>query len=190
MGRRIGLFGGAFDPFHIGHLSVIRSVMASNIVDECWVIPTYSAPHRDMAFYPYRHRKIMAELAVRDISGVSVSNIEAHLPQPSYTWRTLEHFKSGEPDSTYFLCLGEDSLTTFHQWVRADYILELCTLLVSERPGYDPSAVQSNILEKAIFLEHTPIEVSSSEIRRRVQNRNPDPDVLPQAVYEYLLSSR
>lgn len=189
LGRRIGLFGGAFDPFHNGHLSVIESVMASGIVDECWVIPTFSPPHRAQAFYPYRHRKLMAELAVENIPGVLVSNVEAHLSKPSYTWKTLEHFKSGEPDARFFLCLGEDSLSSFHTWMNADFILEMCTLLVAERPGYHPAQISKNILDKTIFLDHSPVNLSSSEIKKRAQNSIPDPTVLPHAVYTYLISS-
>lgn len=190
MGRRIGIFGGAFDPFHNGHLSVIKSVMNSGIVDECWVIPTYSAPHRSEAYYPFRHRKIMAELAVENIPGVSVSSVEAHLSKPSYTWKTLEHFRSGEPDASFFLCLGEDSLGTFHSWMNAEQILEMCTLLVAERPGYDPVQISEEILDKTIFLDHTPVHLSSSEIKERAQNSKPDASVLPPTVYEYLLLSR
>lgn len=188
MGRRVGLFGGAFDPFHKGHLAVVESVMNSNIVDECWIIPTFDPPHRKEPFYPYRHRKKMAELATAQINGVIVSNLESHLPTPSYTWKTVEHISSGEPDLHLFLCLGEDSLMSFQNWMNADILLERCSLLVAERPGFKPVDIPENILKKTLFLDHNPVDYSSSEIRGRSQDKWPNPDVLPQAVFEYLLS--
>lgn len=188
MGRRIGLFGGAFDPFHKGHLAVVKSVMNSNIVDECWIIPTFEPPHRSEPFYPYRHRKKMAELATAQIPQVFVSNIESHLQTPSYTWKTVEHITSGEPDLRLFLCLGEDSLMSFQNWMNSEKLLERCSLLVAERPGYNPVDIPENILKKTLFLEHNPIDCSSSEIRKRTLDNWPNPDDLPIAVYEYLLS--
>lgn len=188
MGRRIGLFGGAFDPFHNGHLSVVESVMRSYIVEECWIMPTYAPPHRNPPFYPFRHRKRMAELATEHMNGVVVSSIEAHLSKPSYTWKTIEHIISGESDIQLFLCLGEDSLVNFSSWMHADKIINRCTLLVAERPGYDPKDVFQELLKKTIFIDHTPVDVSSTEIREKNQDYLISSDSLPPAVYEYLLS--
>lgn len=167
MKNRIGIFGGSFDPVHIGHISVIKSFLRSNLMDSIRVMLTPYPPHKKSKQQTsYQHRLNMLYIAVDDLENVNISDLETKLPQPSYTLQTIDHLQENEPDSLFFLCIGEDSVVHFPEWYRFEEILEKVTLVVAERPGFDKRKVSPEILEKTIFVEHTPVDISSSEIRK------------------------
>ncbi|MFO7798185.1 nicotinate (nicotinamide) nucleotide adenylyltransferase [Rhodohalobacter sp.] len=164
--KRIGLFGGSFDPVHNGHLEAVNSFLDSGLIDEIWILLTPVPPHKtDQRKTDFEHRYNMLKLAFQESDNTKISDIEKDLPKPSYTLQTIHHLKNQYPDYTFFLCLGEDSLQSFHKWHKYDQILEECTLMVVDRPGSDHSGVGSEILEKTIFVDHKPMNISSTEIR-------------------------
>ncbi len=182
MGKRIGILGGTFDPVHTGHLKIVESFLNSNLIDEIQVYVAPGPPHKQKrSLTPFRHRFEMAKIAFSDFNDVLVSDLENRLPKPSYTVHTLEYLKKKYPDDHYYLCLGEDNIQIFKTWYKYREILEMVTLLVAERPGFDSSGVESEILNKTIFADHEPIEVSSSAIRK-FENR----EMIPEKVQEYI----
>jgi nicotinate-nucleotide adenylyltransferase len=165
--KRIGLFGGSFDPVHNGHIEAVNSFLESGLIDEIWILLTPAPPHKpDQKKTDFEHRYNMLKLAFQESDNIKISNLEKDLPKPSYTLQTILHLKAQHPDKTFFLCLGEDSLQSFHKWHKYDEILEECMLLVVDRPGSDHGDVDSDILEKSIFVDHKPKNISSTEIRR------------------------
>jgi nicotinate-nucleotide adenylyltransferase len=165
--KRIGLFGGSFDPVHNGHIEAVNSFLESGLIDEIWILLTPAPPHKpDQKKTDFEHRYNMLKLAFQESDNIKISNLEKDLPKPSYTLQTILHLKTQHPDKTFFLCLGEDSLQSFHKWHKYDEILEECTLLVVDRPGSDHGDVDSDILEKSIFVDHKSMNISSTEIRR------------------------
>ena len=165
--KRIGLFGGSFDPVHNGHIEAVNSFLESGLIDEIWILLTPAPPHKpDQKKTDFEHRYNMLKLAFQESDNIKISDIEKDLPKPSYTLQTIHHLKTKNPDYTFFLCLGEDSLQYFHKWHKYHDILEECTLLVVDRPGSDHGDVDSYILEKSIFVDHKPMNISSTEIRR------------------------
>jgi len=165
--KRIGLFGGSFDPVHNGHIEAVNSFLESGLIDEIWILLTPAPPHKpDQKKTDFEHRYNMLKLAFQESDNIKISDIENDLPKPSYTLQTIHHLKTKNPDYTFFLCLGEDSLQYFHKWHKYHDILEECTLLVVDRPGSDHGDVDSYILEKSIFVDHKPMNISSTEIRR------------------------
>ena len=165
--KRIGLFGGSFDPVHNGHIEAVNSFLESGLIDEIWILLTPAPPHKpDQKKTDFEHRYNMLRLAFQESENIKISEIEKDLPKPSYTLQTIQHLKTKNPDHTFFLCLGEDSLQYFHKWHKYHDILEECTLLVVDRPGSDHGDVDSYILEKSIFVDHKPMNISSTEIRR------------------------
>ena len=183
--KQIGLFGGSFDPVHNGHVEAVNSFLESGLVDEVWVLLTPAPPHKpNQKKTDFKHRYNMLNLAFQESDSIKISDIEKDLPKPSYTLQTIHHLKTQYPDYTFFLCLGGDSLHSFHKWHKYDEILEECTLLVVYRPGSDHAAVDSDILEKSIFVDHKPMNISSTEIRRE-----PDSSTimkLPEEVLNYI----
>jgi nicotinate-nucleotide adenylyltransferase len=165
--KRIGLFGGSFDPVHNGHIEAVNSFLESGLIDEIWILLTPAPPHKpDQKKTDFEHRYNMLKLAFQESDNIKISNLEKDLPKPSYTLQTILHLKAQHPDKTFFLCLGEDSLQSFHKWHKYDEILKECTLLVVDRPGSDHGDVDSDILEKSIFVDHKSMNISSTEIRR------------------------
>jgi nicotinate-nucleotide adenylyltransferase len=186
-GVSIGLFGGTFDPIHDGHLALIDSFLRSGIVQEIWVIPTYESPHRQSESQtPFRNRVEMARLALKDKQGVTVSDIEAKLPTPSFSVQTVGEFKSLFPFYQLYWCLGTDQLVKFHEWVLFDAILFMSRLLVAERPGFDTTGIQGAILDVTEFVEHEPLSISSTEIRSQIRNGKIQEARLPKQVKDYI----
>ena len=165
--KRIGLFGGSFDPVHNGHIEAVNSFLASGLIDEIWILLTPVPPHKpDQKKTDFEHRYNMLKLAFQESDNTKISDIEKDLPKPSYTLQTIDHLKKQHSEYTFFLCLGEDSLQSFHKWHKFEEILDECTLMVVDRPGADHSGVDSKILEKTVFVDHKPMNISSTEIRQ------------------------
>lgn len=183
MSMRVGLFGGTFDPVHNGHLSIARSFLNSGLIDELWVLLTPHPPHKENDLSSYQTRYKMLREVFEGIPNVSVNTIENELPKPSYSVQTIRHLKKKFPDHTFYFCMGEDSLTQFNTWKFYTEILRECELMVARRPGVTHNDVEERILGRTHFVDHTPKDISSSQIRdmvaggETIKNLVPDPVV-------------
>lgn len=188
-GLRIGIFGGAFDPVHLGHKKIADSFLGSNIIDKLLILPTPVSPHKESdSQTDFSHRYKMLKLAFRGNDRIDVSDLESHLPTPSYTLRTIEHLQEKNPLDTYFLCIGEDSLASFQSWWHYRDILSKVPLIVAKRPCVNSSDISRDILEQAIFVDHEQVDVSSTEIRKKAQNSDETLNTLvPKAVAMYIM---
>lgn len=187
MGTRIGLFGGTFDPVHNGHVSLVHSFLNSGLIDELWVLLTPSPPHKtDDEQTGYDLRLRMALAAFEELDQVSISTVEQELPSPSYTIRTLRHLKRAHPEHDFKLCIGEDSLVHFHQWKQYEEILNECDLLVAKRPGMSSTDLEEKILKASHFVEHEPIPISSTDLRKRISNGEAYADLIPDKVLKII----
>ena len=185
MKKRIGIFGGAFNPVHKGHVQAADSFLKSGIINKLLVLPTPAPPHKNSeGLIEFSHRLEMLKRAFSNYENVTVSDLETQLPAPSYSLQTIDHLINQNPDNLYYLCLGEDSIVHFDTWYKYDEILNKVNLLVAERPGFDSDKVSENILEKTIFVDHTPVDYSSTEFRNPVKNA--DDSLLPKQVIDYI----
>lgn len=125
----------------------------------------------------------MLKMAFREYKNVMVSDLETNLPKPSYTLQTVRYLKNHYEDHNWFLCIGEDSVVHFDSWYQYKEILQLVTLVVAERPGFDKEKVKPEILEQTIFVEHNPVDISSTKIRNKTLNTG---EVLPDEVAAYI----
>lgn len=183
MGHRVGLFGGTFDPVHKGHISIAESFLDSGMIDELWVLLTPYPPHKqEKNPTSYQKRLQMLEAAFSGMEKVKINTIENNLPKPSYSVQTIRHLKAEHPGATFFYCMGEDSLAKFHTWKFYNEILQECDLLVAQRPGVTHQNTQDNILAHTHFVSHTPLDVSSSDIRDRARKGEPIQDKVPKEV--------
>lgn len=165
-GTRVGIFGGAFDPVHKGHVEVVNSFLKSNLIDRLMILPTAESPHKETSGQAsFQHRFEMLQLAFEDEKNVEISDLEQHLPKPSYTLQTIEYLQKKYPQNHYFLCIGEDNLASFHKWWKYEQILDKVTLIVAKRPGSEGAGQSDRILNRTIFIEHEEIELSSTDIR-------------------------
>lgn len=184
--KTIGLFGGTFDPVHKGHLSIIRSFLNSGYIDFLIVMLTPDPPHKDTQdLTGYAHRLNMLQAVLKEIPNLSVSTVEKDLPAPSYTLNTVRFFSEKYPGHKLYLCLGEDSLQDFRTWHKWQDILDICFLLVAKRP--DSSAeVPENLRPYTKFVEHEPVDISSSEARKKIMAGMNVSDILPEEVITYI----
>jgi nicotinate-nucleotide adenylyltransferase len=183
MAHRVGLFGGTFDPVHNGHVSIAQSFLDSGNIDELWVLLTPYPPHKqEKKTTSYQTRLDMLEAAFAGMEKVKINTIESSLPKPSYSVQTIRHLKKEYPDTTFFYCMGEDSLAKFHTWKFYDEILEECDLLVAQRPGVSHEETQDDILAHTRFVPHTPLDISSSDIRDEAKKGKSIQNMVPEEV--------
>lgn len=165
--RRIGIFGGTFNPPHNGHLQLARTFLAQAALDEVWLMVSPQNPFKANADLPadsYRLRLVQA--AVEGECGLRASDFEFHLPKPSYTWNTLQALTRAFRDCEFSLLVGGDNWAAFDRWSHPADILRHHELYVYPRPGSD---IDEASLPPGVHLLHGQLlDVSSTEVRRRV----------------------
>uniref|UniRef100_UPI0040563010 nicotinate (nicotinamide) nucleotide adenylyltransferase n=1 Tax=Candidatus Electronema sp. TaxID=2698783 RepID=UPI0040563010 len=144
--ERIGLFGGTFDPVHVGHLAIAEQAAEELRLDQVLFIPAADPPHKRRTWASYGQRVAMLEAALVDHSRFSISLIEAELPAPSYTVDTLLELRKRLAGQFYFL-IGADSLLDIHLWHRFQDLLKLTKFIVISRPGI-PLAAMRQAMER------------------------------------------
>jgi nicotinate-nucleotide adenylyltransferase len=185
--RSIGLLGGSFDPVHHGHLIVGRVAAEALGLDELRFVPA-----REQPFKQGRHgasaaaRAAMLDLAVAGASGFTVERVELDRPGPSYTVDTLSALKTREPGAELTVLLGADAAAELGAWHRAQELPALARIVVFGRPGV-PIAPSALI---AAAVEVPAIEISATEIRRRVRAGRPIRYWVPDAVADYIARHR
>ncbi|MBN1354863.1 nicotinate-nucleotide adenylyltransferase [bacterium] len=209
---RIGILGGTFDPIHNGHLIVAEEARDRFKLDRVLFVPARIPPHKpDMRISSGEHRIQMVRLAVQDHPVFEVSDIELVRKGPSYTVDTLKQLQStGE----LYLLIGYDSFLSIDTWCAYEEIFSLCRIVVASRPGsqpvqpenltpflrnffpagiarYDPQDDPGNRTDdpnwRICFLCIPGMNISSSEIRRRVSNHASIRYLVPAAVARYIL---
>jgi nicotinate-nucleotide adenylyltransferase len=170
---RIGVFGGQFDPPHNGHVAVVRAARDQLGLDRVLVVPSPHPPHRPSPQTPAETRYRLALAAFADEPAVEVSRLELDRAGPSYTVDTLEQLAA--PGRQLYLILGADQLAALAAWHRPDRVRALARVAVAARPGA-PHA------EAAEELVMQPVDVSSSELRRRVAQGGDVTALVPPAV--------
>lgn len=131
--RRIGVFGGAFDPPHRAHVALVEAAMTRLGLDELRVLPTGNAWHRGAAVSPAAHRVAMAQLAFANLPGVRVDDREVRRDGPTYTLDTLRELRAEIPGAQWFLLIGEDQAVAFRRWNGWQEILRIATIVIAER---------------------------------------------------------
>jgi nicotinate-nucleotide adenylyltransferase len=134
--RRVGLFGGAFDPPHGAHVALARAAVEQLRLDRLHITPTGHAWHRPQPLSPAADRLAMCRLAFDGLPKVVVDDRELRRPGPTYTIDTLTELRALYPDAELFLQIGADQATAFHSWKRADQIVRLATLSIAVRADW------------------------------------------------------
>ncbi len=191
----VGIFGGTFDPFHSGHLALIRSALAAGRLDHLVVIPSGSPPHKDARrMTPAAHRYFMAATAVAGEPGVSVSDIEMVREGPTYTIDTLRALRGRfGPDATLYLVVGADIVFDIRSWRFPDQVFAECVLYLAMRPGFRRADVEARAQELReafgarveLFDADTP-DVSATAIREALRTGTDLHGRLPAAVSTYI----
>lgn len=172
---RLGLFGGTFDPPHLGHLLVAQEVAERLSLDGLLFLVAGLPPHkRGELLSPPALRVEMARAAVAGNPLFRVSEVELDREGPTFTVDTLRHFRVAHPDAELFFLLGADQLAEFHEWQEPEGIAALVTLVVVGRDGVGPDQLPPVVLGSGgelnfLSLDVTRVDISSSEVRARVR---------------------
>lgn len=188
-GRRIGLFGGGFDPIHNGHLHAARAARDAFELDTVVFIPTGIPPHKATGNEAAAaDRCAMVRLAIAGESGFAVSDIEVRSASPSYTVDTLRALIAANPDATdWFFILGDDCAAKLHQWKGLDEMRRRVRFISICRNKVTPDTSVREIVDT---LDVPPVPAASSAIRRMMsQEENADVPV-PAAVLSYIRQHR
>lgn len=204
MPKRIGIFGGTFDPVHIGHLRSALEVAEFMALDELRLIPSARPPHREAPQVSAHDRLAMVELAVAGLSPLCVDDREFKRDKPSYSIDTLESLRAElAADDQLFLILGWDAFCGLPTWHRWNALLEHCHILVLQRPDADseaPETLRNLLAARSIsdpltlegpggqisFIWQTPLAVSATQIRTLLASGKSVRYLVPDAVLTYI----
>lgn len=165
---RTGIYGGSFNPIHTAHISLARSLISQGLLDELWFVVSPQNPFKQTAtdLLPDDVRLHLTRLAVADEPRMAVSDVEMHLPRPSYMANTLATLREGHPDRRFILVIGADNWLAFEKWYHWQEILSRHPLIVYPRPGYP---IDRATLPAGVTLAETPlIDISGTDIRRKL----------------------
>ena len=191
---KIGIMGGTFDPVHMGHLIVAEEVRVRLSLDRILFIPTGDPWLKEgLEISPSHHRMAMVELAAASNPFFKTSPMELERPGPSYTVDTLEELRNGLPaEAELYFILGGDSIKELYRWHSPEKLFDLCTLVAVSRPGsiqFDPTSLESiasGASRKVMPIEDLLIDISGTEIRRRVAEGVSIRYWVPPQVEEYI----
>ena len=185
--KKVCLFGGTFDPPHIGHLLVAQTVAEAEDFEKIIFILSNQPPLKN-DFSKVDHRLSMLKMAVAGNPKFDISEIDIDRGGVSFTIDTIKEYKKIEnlnSKEIYYL-LGSDSLINFHKWEQAKDILNECQVLVAIRPGFRPSSIPSWVLKKIQFANIPRFEISSTTIRKRWAEDKTIRYMVTQPVWEYV----
>lgn len=187
MPRRIGLFGGTFDPPHVGHLVTAVNVRHALQLDEV-ILMVANVPwqkHGTREITDAMGRLAMVEAAVQDVDGLSAGRLEIDLGGHSYTADTLRELGQRNPGAELFTIVGDDAAAALTTWERYEEVVERSTMVVVDRPGA-PVELPANV--EWVRVEVPRLEVSSTDLRARFDDGRPLDYLLTEPVLEVIAS--
>lgn len=180
--KKIGIFGGTFDPPHFGHLLMANEVCFQLSLDEIWFMPNQQPPHKlKTSNTTNENRKEMICRAIEGQPQFKIETIEFNRSGPSFTIDTIMALKDQFPETRFYFIIGADMIEYLPKWHRIDELIELVQFVGVNRPGYSVDTDYS-----IIYVEAPLIEISSKMIRNRILNKEPISYLLPEAVIDYI----
>ncbi len=194
------IFGGSFDPVHVGHIAMLRAAMEAVRATRAIILPVYQSPHKiGQPSADARHRLAMLQLALNGLPGVSISEIELNAAKPVYTYDSLQLIHAHHLDDQLVLVIGMDQLRALHQWYRAADILKHVRLLILPRESAtEEQTVWQEVtrhwpaeIARRLQADRIPvpaIAISATDIRRRAACRQSISGLVHPDVEQYILA--
>jgi len=178
----IGLYFGSFNPIHIGHCIIANHIVQNTGIDNVWFVVSPQNPFKDSAsLLNEYHRLHLVKLAIEGESKLKASDIEFHLPRPSYTIDTLTYLKEKHPDKTFSVIMGSDGLQNLPKWKNVSALIKEYSFIVYKRPGFEAT----NLLNANIKVLQAPLlEISSTHVRDTIKKGKSIRYLLPDKVRE------
>lgn len=187
--RKIGIFGGSFNPIHVGHALIASYIVENSDIDTLWLMVSPQNPLKEnSSLASDYHRLRMTELVSRRIENVITSAFEFDLPKPSYTIDTLNALQAKFPDDEFYLVIGADNWCVFDRWKAGEEILTKHRVLIYPRRGYD-IVIPEKYSDRVSVVEAPLIEVSSTQVRERLSQLKSVSFYVPEAVERYIIEN-
>jgi nicotinate-nucleotide adenylyltransferase len=179
--NRIGILGGTFDPPHIGHLIIAQEVANQLALEQVWFIPTYEPPHKSVATVNVDSRINMLQLALADNERFKLNTIEIERSGKSFTIDTMKSLKETYPETAFYFIIGADMVEYLPKWHKIEELIEVVQFVGVKRSGYKLDS------SYPIQLVDIPlIDISSTLIRKRIQQNEPIKYLVPDSIYTYI----
>lgn len=188
--KRIALYGGTFDPIHLGHLEIARRVLELFEIEKVLFVPAQSPPHK--VARPVTepiHRYAMLALATQNDPDLSISTFELDAPDRRYTVNTVEHFQNVFGESTeLFFIMGADSWSEIKTWREWERLLGMINHIVVTRPGYEIAEAPVEFKQRVFFTDAVLKDISATNIRRLASEGRMEElaKLVPEPVAEYI----
>lgn len=214
MEERIGILGGTFNPIHSGHLKVAEEVQKKFRLKRILFIPSYIPPHKEsIDIASPLHRLKMVELAISSFSQFVASSVEIDAKGKSYSIYTLKKMRKDFPEATIFFLLGIDAFLEIDTWREYKKVLEQCYFIIVSRPGYRfedaaealPTEYKERMVEvkesaelkedffllyKIFLFPMKSLDISSTEIRKKIRQGGFIKGLVPEAVKDYIQKNK
>lgn len=186
---KLGIFGGTFNPIHLGHLLIAQDARERFGLSRVLFIPSATPPHKQVDYLANGcHRLAMVRLAIRGNPHFAASDAELRRKGISYTIDTARELQKRYPRARLYLLIGSDSLNDLHKWWKVDELTRLCEVIAVLRPGEKKFSVKRNQLPRLRLhkLQAHPFDISSSEIRQRLRRKQSIRYLVPDPVRRYI----
>ena len=190
---KIGIYGGSFDPVHVGHVNAAKNFMEELSLDKIIVIPAYQPPHKKgLAMTPSEHRLNMCNIAFGKLEGFEVSDIEIKRADEGYMADTIAELREIYPDDEFYLLIGGDMLLSFRKWYAWSKITDEAVLAVAARNWEDDAALEGEaamLRSYGATVKIVPIdvkEISSTAVREVVRRADDISSMVPEGVDDYI----
>jgi nicotinate-nucleotide adenylyltransferase len=186
MSERLGVFGGTFDPIHLGHLRAAEVARETLGLDRVLFVPSGQPPHRPPPVAAAIDRFAMLALATAAHPAFVLSDLELEGDGPAYTVKTLDALRRQLPASEMFLILGADAFAEMGSWREPQRLLGMCTVAVVERPGVASTAGNAPAGARVVRMDRPTLPFSSSEVRRLIKEGRSVRYVVAETVADYI----
>ena len=208
MTRRIAIYGGSFDPFHLGHLVPVVRAQETFHFEAVYFVPAGSPPHKNAApLTPVTHRLAMVAMATLPYENFFTSDDEVFAPQPTYSVETVRRFRERFADRTFFFILGSDSFSQISTWEMWEELVDSVHLVVLHRAHMWGDELERRVPKRLLprmqlvepfeevpdpvdltvyLLNHEPFPISGTSIRARQSRGLPIRELVPHEVYSYI----
>jgi nicotinate-nucleotide adenylyltransferase len=184
----IGLYFGSFNPIHIGHLIVANHIVENTEIDKVWFVVSPHNPLKDASTLLKEYDRLhLVELAIKDNYKFRASNVEFHLPKPSYTIDTLTYLVEKFPLEKFSIIIGSDSYQNIHRWKNYEQLVANYPFIIYKRPGFD---VKETHGADITTMDAPLLEISSTYIRQQIKEKKSVRYLLPELVHDYIEENR
>ena len=179
---KVGLYFGSFNPIHTGHCIIASHLAQTTDLDQVWLVVSPQNPFKPSAsLLNEYHRLHLVQTALEGEKKLRASDIEFHLPRPSFTIDTMTYLKEKHPGHVFSIIMGSDGIQNLHNWKNAEVLVKEHTIYVYKRPGFD---VNTSLDVKLHILDAPLLEISSTRIRKLIKEGKSVRYLVPENVRE------